>query len=95
MSTDKLARKYFENMPYGNDAKSSEIHGKHNEQIINGFITSLTQKYDTSLAEGDKSGAQVYKDVIHKIAQDLDNLKEIKKEFAMNYGGGTGGKNLG
>ena len=28
MSDDKRIKKYFENMPYGGDAKSSEIHGK-------------------------------------------------------------------
>ena len=92
--SDKRARKYFENMPYGNDAKSNEIHGKHNEEIINGFITSLTIKYDESIAGGDKKTAQIYKGAIKQIAQDLDNLREIKKEFAVNYGGGTGGKNL-
>ena len=94
MSTDKRVLKYFENNPYGNDAKSSEIHGKHNEQIINGMVTSLVQRYDQSMADGDKGTATVYKDSIKQIAQDLDNLREIKKEFAVNYGGGTGGKNL-
>ena len=32
--SDKQARKYFENMPYGKDAKSSEIHGVENQKII-------------------------------------------------------------
>ena len=94
MSSDKRVQKYFENMPYGNDAKSSEIHGKHNQQVINTFITSLTKRYDQSMAAGEKEMAQNFKGVIKQIAQDLDNLKEIKKEFAMNYGGGTGGKKL-
>ena len=51
MSTDNRVLKYFENNPYGNDAKSSEIHGKHNEQIINGMVTSLVQRYDQSMAD--------------------------------------------
>ena len=92
MSTDKRVQKYFENMPYGDDAKSSEIHGKYNQHVINGFITSLTQRYDQSMAEGDKTMAQNYKDIIKQIAQDLDNLREIKKEYATIIGGGTGGK---
>ena len=94
MSTDKLVKKYFENMPYGDDAKSSEIHGKDNQKIINHMVASLTAKYDEHMANKDKGGAQVFKDAIKQIAADLDNLKEIKKEFAVNYGGGTGGKNL-
>ena len=62
--------------------------------MINGFISSLAERYDESLAKGDKAMAGNFNGVIKQIAQDLDNLKEIKKEFAMNYGGGTGGKNL-
>ena len=46
------------------------------------------------MAAGDKANAQHFKSAIKQIAKDLDNLKEIKKEFAVNYGGGTGGKNL-
>ena len=94
MSTDKRVKKYFENMPYGNDAKSSEIHGKDNQKIINHMIASLTAKYDEYMANEDKANAQYFMGAIKQIAQDLDNLREIKKEFAVNYGGGTGGKNL-
>ena len=94
MSTDKRVKKYFENMPYAGDAMSSEIHGRENQQIINGMISSLMKRYDTYMADGDKKGAENFKVKIREIAQDLDNLKEIKKEFAVNYGGGTGGKNL-
>ena len=40
--SDKLVQKYFENMPYGEDAKSSEIHGPKNafinEDIDFGFL---------------------------------------------------------
>jgi len=92
--SDKRARKYFENMPYGNDAKSSEIHGKANQQVINNMIQGLVGKYDAAMREGDKGKASKYDAVIKQIAKDLDNLKAIKKEFAVNYGGGTGGKNM-
>ena len=92
--SDKRARKYFENMPYGNDAKSSEIHGKANQQVINNMIQGLVGKYDGAMREGDKGKASKYDAVIKQIAKDLDNLKAIKEEFAVNYGGGTGGKNM-
>ena len=92
--SDKEARKYFENMPYGDDAKSSEIHGKRNQQIVNQMVTGLMKKYDESMAVGDKSSASSYSGVIKNIAKSLDNLKEIKKQFATYYGGGTGGKKL-
>jgi hypothetical protein len=92
--SDKQARKYFETMPYGDDAKSSEIHGKENQQVINGMVESMVRKYDEYMAVGDKQTASKIDGAIKKIAFDLDNLKEIKKEFATYYGGGTGGRNL-
>lgn len=94
MAEDKQVKKYFENMPYGKDSKSSEIHGKYNQSNINKFVASLTVQYDKNMAAGDKQVASNYSSAIKQIAQDLDNLKAIKEEFAMNYGGGTGGKNL-
>jgi hypothetical protein len=92
--SDKEARKYFENMPYGKDAKSSEIHGKRNQQVINQMVTGLMKKYDESMAVGDKGTAGSYSGVIKNIAKSLDSLKLIKQQFATYYGGGTGGKKL-
>ena len=94
MSENKQAKKYFENMPYGNDAKSSEIHGKENQQVINGMVSSLVSQYDEAMKTGEKDMASKFSSAIKQISGDLDNLKEIKKEFAVNYGGGTGGKNV-
>jgi len=94
MSEDKRVKKYFENMPYGNDAKSSEIHGKNNQRIINGQAASLVTEYDKAMAEGNKDLAATFNKAIHQLAWDLDNAKEIKKEFGANYGGGVGGKKL-
>ena len=54
MAEDKQVKKYFENMPYGNDSKSSEIHGKHNQIVINKFIENLVLEYDKSMDNGDK-----------------------------------------
>ena len=93
MSDDKRIKKYFENMPYGGDAKSSEIHGKANQQIINQAISHLAKQYDVLHAKGDKQGSQTISEIIKNIARQLDNLKAIKEEFAVSYGGGVGGKN--
>jgi len=92
--SDKQARKYFENMPYGKDAKSSEIHGKANQQVINSMVEGLVRKYDEAMEVGDKDLAGKFNSTIKKISLDLDNLKGIKEEFALNYGGGVGGRNM-
>ena len=94
MAEDKQVKKYFENMPYGADSKSSEIHGKRNQVVINKFVASLVRKYDESIANGDKEMAGHFKSAVHDMAKNLDNLKNIKEEFAVNYGGGTGGKKV-
>ena len=46
MSDDKNIKKYFENTPYGNDSKSSEIHGKANQRVINKLISNLVKQFD-------------------------------------------------
>ena len=88
--SDKRVRKYFENMPYGQDSKSSEIHGKRNQLTINKYIASLVRKYDEHIANGDKETAAHFSNAIKDMSLQLDNLKGIKEEFALNYGGGTG-----
>lgn len=92
--SDKEARKYFENMPYGKDAKSSEIHGKQNQQIVNQMITGLVAKYDEATAAGDKDAASGYDGAVKNIAKGMDKLRVLKEQFATYYGGGTGGKKL-
>lgn len=94
MAEDKQVKKYFENIPYGNDSRSSEVHGKKNQVVINSFVSSLVRKYDESIANKDKGMASHYKDAIQNMSMQLDNLKSIKEEFAMNYGGGVGGKKI-
>ena len=92
--SDKEARKYFENMPYGKDAKSSEIHGKESQQVINQMVSGLVEKYDESMATGDKASAGNFSGAVKSIAKSLDSLKLLKQQFATYYGGGTGGKKL-
>jgi len=94
MSADKRVKKYFENLPYGKDSLSSEIHGKQNQVVINKFVASLVRKYDEHMKGGDKEQAALFSSAIKRMSTNLDNLKSIKEEFAMNYGGGQGGKNL-
>ena len=81
--SDIIARKYFENMPYGKDAKSSEIHGKQNQQVINGMITGLVAKYDEAMASGDKGSASNYAGVVKSIAKDLANPSNPPLEFSI------------
>ena len=66
MAEDKEVKKYFENMPYGDDALSSEIHGKHNQVVINKFVSSLVRLYDKSTIDGDKEMAGHYYDMVKK-----------------------------
>ena len=94
MAEDKQVKKYFENMPYGKDSKSSEIHGPQNQAVINEQVTSAFFEYDKSMTDGDRKRANIYSGAIKQWARDFDNLKDIKQEFALNYGGGHGGKNL-
>ena len=94
ITVNKMARKYFENMPYGKDALSSEIHGKENQRIINEVVSKLSRDYDEAMAGGDKELSQKYSAVIRQISYDLDQLKQRKEEFATYFGGGVGGKNL-
>ena len=92
--SDLNIRKYFENMPYGKDAKASEIHGRSNKRYIDGYITDLVKKYDVLYSNGRKEDANTVFAMMRDIARQLDNLKALKEEFAVAYGGGVGGKNM-
>ena len=94
MNDDKMVKKYFENLSYGRDSLSSEIHGKKNQQTINKQVASYVRNYDKHMAEGDKEKAGYFKSLIYDLSGKLDNLKVIKQDFAKFYGGGTGGKKL-
>lgn len=89
---DVRLRKYAENMPYGKDDPSSKIHGPVNEQIIRGFIYQLFKWYDNYRAKGENDMASNFEGAIKHIAGGLDNLREIKKEYLVNKGGGKAGR---
>ena len=94
MAEDKQVRKYFENLSYGKNSLSSEIHGKVNQEHINKSVASAVRMYDKNLAEGNKETAEHFKSQIMKWSADLDNLKAIKEEYAMNSGSGKGGMSM-
>ena len=94
MAEDKQVRKYFENLSYGNDSLSSEIHGKANQEQINKSVASAVRMYDQHTASGNKEMAASFKGQIEKWSTQLDNLKSIKEEYAMNSGSGRGGMSM-
>ena len=94
MAEDKQVRKYFENLTYGKNSLSSEIHGKANQEQINKSVASAVRMYDKHTAEGNKEMAAHFKGQIHKWSTQLDNLKAIKEEYAMNSGSGKGGMSI-
>jgi hypothetical protein len=94
MAEDKEARKYFENLSYSKDSLSSEIHGKFNQERINKNVASAVRMYDKHLAEGNKEMAGHFKGQIMRWSRELDNIKAIKEEFAMNYASGRDGESM-
>lgn len=94
MAEDKQVRKYFENLTYGADSLSSEIHGKANQEQINKSVASAVRMYDKHTSEGNKDMAAHFKGQIQKWSTQLDNLKAIKEEYAMNSGSGKGGMSI-
>jgi hypothetical protein len=94
MADDKKVRKYFENLSYGRKSLSSEIHGKGNQELINKSVASCVRNYNAHIADGDKETAAHFKKQIEQWSRELDNLKAIKEEFAMNYGSGKGGRSM-
>ena len=91
MAEDKQVRKYWENLSYGKNSLSSEIHGKANQEYINKKVASAVRMYDQHMAEGNKEMAGHFKEQIQKWSTQLDNLKAIKEEYAMNSGSGKSG----
>ena len=94
MAEDKQVKKYFENLSYGKNSLASEIHGKVNQEYINKNVASAVRMYDKNMAEGNKEAADHFKSQIMKWSRQLENLKVIKEEYAMNSGGGKGGMSM-
>ena len=94
MAEDKQVKKYFENLSYGKNSLASEIHGKVNQEHINKSVASAVRMYDKHTAEGNKDMAEHFKSQIMNWSRQLENLKAIKEEYAMNSGGGRGGMSM-
>ena len=94
MAEDKQVKKYFENLSYGKNSLASEIHGKVNQEHINKSVASAVRMYDKHTAEGNKDMAEHFKSQIMNWSRQLENLKAIKEEYAMNSGGGRGGVSM-
>ena len=94
MAEDKQVKKYFENLSYGKDSLASEIHGKANQEQINKSVAGAVRMYDKHMAEGNKEMAEHFKSQIMNWSRQLENLKAIKEEYAMNSGGGKGGMSM-
>jgi hypothetical protein len=92
MAEDKAARNYWETMPYGKDAKASEIHGKAAQVSINEQITEWVHGFDQAKEAGDKKKASMFNGLIKATAVDVENLQGRKEEYAMISGGGVNGK---
>ena len=91
---DIKLKKYFENLPYGEDSLPSEIHGPKNQATINNAVRSLVEMSDAAMSSGDKDMASSAQNGIRYIARQLEDLKAIKEEYAINMGGGAMGKKL-
>jgi len=92
MAEDKQVRKYAENLSYGKDSLSSEIHGKNIQETVNKHVAFGVEMYDKAIAEGNKALASHWSGIIKKWSRDLDDLKAIKEEFFLHYAGGRGGE---
>ena len=93
MSEIKL-KKYFENMPYGENSLASEVHGPRNQETINNIVKELVEMYDYNMSIGEKGKATDAENTIKHLSKQLENLKSIKEEYALNMGGGARGKKL-
>ena len=103
MAYEIKLKKYFENLPYGQDSLPSEIHGPRNQETINATVKVLVDLHDQALKgipdengvlKKDESLASSSSNGIKFIAKQLENLKMIKEEYALNKGGGTLGKDM-
>ena len=86
MSSEKIKSiaRYYENMPYGKKSLSSEIHGPVNQAAINAIVKNLVAMSDVAKQDGNNDLAESLKNGVYKIAKQLDTLKMIKEEHAMD-----------
>tara|TARA_R100001082_G_scaffold46480_1_gene24788 strand:- start:11102 stop:11926 length:825 start_codon:yes stop_codon:yes gene_type:complete len=86
MSSEKIRamERYYETVPYGNKSLSSEIHGPKNQANINAVVKNLVMMSDVAMQQGNTELAETFKSAIYKISKELDTVKMIKEEHAMD-----------
>ena len=73
-------KKYFENMPYGENSLASEIHGPRNQETINNIIKELVDMYDYNVSINQKNKAAEAEGAIKHIQKQFEILKGIKED---------------
>ena len=86
MSSEKIRtiERYYETVPYGNKSLSSEIHGPKNQTKINEVVKNLVMMADVAMQDNNIELAETFKGAVYKISKELDILKNIKEEHAMD-----------
>ena len=86
MSSEKIRaiERHFENVPYGNNSLSSEIHGIANQTKINAVVKNLVMMTDVAMQDNNMELAESLKAGVYKISKQLDILKNIKEEYVMD-----------
>lgn len=78
----EMMETYYENVPYGDKSKSSEIHGKGNQQIINARIIEMMETHDAAVKNGDQELASQIETLIYHTDKEVANAEVVKQEHA-------------
>jgi len=84
---------YYENVPYGDDSYSSEIHGPASQEIIDNRVKHFVEANSAAIKVGDMDMANKTEKAVHHLYKEVTNAdKSMKQEHAMtidsqsNYG---------
>jgi len=73
---------YYENVPYGDNAKSVEIHGRENHERGNVVVKRLMDMHNQALKAGDKEAASKIETQIYHVDKEYANAEVAKQEHA-------------
>ena len=84
MSSEKIraTERYYENVPYGENSSSSEVHGPRNQHTINETVKGLMGMIDQAKSEGNTDLASSCEAGVYKIIKQCDHCKDLKQEHA-------------
>jgi hypothetical protein len=74
--------RYYENVPYGEKSRPSEIHGKANQEIINNHVVSVVNANDEAVRNGDQVTASRTQTLLYHIDKEVANAEVVKQEHA-------------